>query len=300
MESDEASDLTQDLISRPKPVFLLLLDGWGIAPDSEANAIRLAKTPFVSKLIKEYPAIILDSVKGNINNRYLSLGSGSPTDSEEQIVYNDLSAVLAVSNLKQLKIFDSERLAALSYFFNGRREDKLLGEDWLTISSSSAKQSFDINVSTKKIFQESLSAVKLGVYDFIICSVSILDYLASLENMPATISAFEALDKMIKKLTTEILDKDGVLLISATSGNAEKMMDFTTDLPDKKITDNPVPFIIIGNQFKGRAIGPKDAPEGDLSLLETWGSIYNIAPTICDILNLDKATKNNFLAGSLL
>ena len=32
----------QNNINRPQPVFLLLLDGWGVAAKSEANAISLA------------------------------------------------------------------------------------------------------------------------------------------------------------------------------------------------------------------------------------------------------------------
>lgn len=300
MDDDEDSKLNQE-IKRPScPLFLLLLDGWGIAPASEANALSLAKTPYIAKLIKEYPAIILDTVKGSLNNRYLTLGAGSLVSSEEQIIYNDLTSVLAGYNLKQLKIFDSERLAALSYFFNGRREDKLVAEDWLTISSASNNQAFDITLSMKRIFQESSRALKLDYYDFIVASVSILDYFASLENIPAIVSAFESLDKLIKKIVNEILDQNGVLIITATCGNAEKMLDFATDMVDKKITDNPVPFILIGNQFKGRTIGPKDAPLGDLSLLETMGSIYNIAPTICKIMNLGEEAENNFLAKSLI
>ncbi|MDD3777843.1 MAG: hypothetical protein PHH52_00470 [Patescibacteria group bacterium] len=300
MDSDEEGKLNEMKMRPDSPVFLLILDGWGIAPESEANALSLAKTPYISKLIKEYPAIILDTVKGSLNNRYLTLGAGSLVNSEEQIIYNDLSSVLASYNLRQLKIFDSERLAALSYFFNGRREDKLVAEDWLSISSATKNQAFDINFSTKKIFQESARAFKSGSYDFIVATASILDYFASLGNMSATANAFEDLNRLIKKLTNEILDQGGVLIITATCGNAEKMLDFATDMPDKKNTDNPVPFILIGNQFKGRTIGPKDAPSGDLSLLETMGSIYNIAPTICKILNLGEEAENNFLAQSLI
>ncbi|PIR93221.1 2,3-bisphosphoglycerate-independent phosphoglycerate mutase [Candidatus Falkowbacteria bacterium CG10_big_fil_rev_8_21_14_0_10_43_10] len=38
-----------------KPLILIILDGWGIAPPSQGNAVTLAKTPVVNKLIKDYP-----------------------------------------------------------------------------------------------------------------------------------------------------------------------------------------------------------------------------------------------------
>lgn len=44
---------------RPKPVVLTILDGWGIAPKGEGNAIALAKTPNIDKFIATYPAMTL-------------------------------------------------------------------------------------------------------------------------------------------------------------------------------------------------------------------------------------------------
>ena len=46
-------------MSRPKPVVLTILDGFGIAPDAEGNAITRAKMPFFKSLIQNYPAMTL-------------------------------------------------------------------------------------------------------------------------------------------------------------------------------------------------------------------------------------------------
>lgn len=119
----------QNNINRPQPVFLLLLDGWGVAAKSEANAISLAKLPNILKLIKEYPAAPLASLNSSINSRYFSLGLGREMLEDDVNSFYDLSAIISTSGLKQLKIFDSERLAPLTYFFNGRREEKLMGEE---------------------------------------------------------------------------------------------------------------------------------------------------------------------------
>ncbi|MCK9379111.1 MAG: 2,3-bisphosphoglycerate-independent phosphoglycerate mutase [Candidatus Moranbacteria bacterium] len=44
------------IIGREKrPTVLIILDGWGIAPPSDSNAIFLAKTPFLDEIFKKYP-----------------------------------------------------------------------------------------------------------------------------------------------------------------------------------------------------------------------------------------------------
>ncbi len=71
---------------RPKPVVLLILDGWGIAPPGESNAISMAKTPVMNKLIATYPAMTLAASSsevglysgemGNSEVGHLNIGAG--------------------------------------------------------------------------------------------------------------------------------------------------------------------------------------------------------------------------------
>lgn len=46
-------------MNRPKPVVLAILDGWGVAPKGEGNAIAFAKTPNIDKFVAAYPAMTL-------------------------------------------------------------------------------------------------------------------------------------------------------------------------------------------------------------------------------------------------
>lgn len=287
MEKNEASD-NSDLSAKPQLVFLLLLDGWGVAEKNEANAIGSARIPNFSKMAKEYPAAILEANALNINARYLILGSGLAVSDETQAVGNDLSSIISGAGLKQLKIFDSERLAALSSFFNGRREERLIGEDWLPISLEDDKQEINVPLAIKRIFRESVKAVKSGKYNFIVAACSALDIKASSGDFAETVKTVEVLDRALKSLASEILDHQGILVVSSSAGNAERLQDMATDLPDKNITDNPVPLIIIGHDFKGKTIGLKDAPDGDLSLLAPAGSLSDIAPTVLALMGLDK------------
>src|SRR3989339_2278386 len=44
-----------------KPTVLVILDGWGEAPENRANAISLAKTPFMDNLKEKFPFTLLDA-----------------------------------------------------------------------------------------------------------------------------------------------------------------------------------------------------------------------------------------------
>ncbi len=40
---------------RPRPFVLIVMDGWGINPRTEGNAIALARTPNIDRLAREWP-----------------------------------------------------------------------------------------------------------------------------------------------------------------------------------------------------------------------------------------------------
>ncbi|OGY93717.1 MAG: phosphoglycerate mutase (2,3-diphosphoglycerate-independent) [Candidatus Komeilibacteria bacterium RIFOXYC1_FULL_37_11] len=73
-------------MKRPRPVVLIILDGFGIAPPSRANAISLAKTPNFDKYSQNYPIMPIAASgeavglswgeMGNSQVGHLSLGSG--------------------------------------------------------------------------------------------------------------------------------------------------------------------------------------------------------------------------------
>ena len=81
---------------RPKPVILIILDGWGVAPASRSNAISMAKTPGLDSLVKTYPAMTLQASGeavglswgeiGNSEVGHLNLGTG-------RLIYQNLPKI---------------------------------------------------------------------------------------------------------------------------------------------------------------------------------------------------------------
>ncbi len=71
---------------RPRPFVLVIMDGWGINPRQEGNAIALARTPNIDKLAKEWPHTAIrtsgeavglpDGQMGNSEVGHQNIGAG--------------------------------------------------------------------------------------------------------------------------------------------------------------------------------------------------------------------------------
>ena len=80
----------------PKPLVLVILDGWGYAPPSDANAISLARKPNYDRLLAEYPNTLIHT-----SGRYVGLPTGQMGNSEVghlnigagRVVYMDITKI---------------------------------------------------------------------------------------------------------------------------------------------------------------------------------------------------------------
>lgn len=76
-----------------KPLILIILDGWGLSPEREGNAIALARTPTMDALYQRYPWTTLQTsgeevglprgLMGNSEVGHLNIGAG-------RVVYQDI------------------------------------------------------------------------------------------------------------------------------------------------------------------------------------------------------------------
>ena len=83
-------------MNRPKPLVLVILDGWGYAPASKANAISLARKPTYDKLLTDYPNTLIhtsgrfvglpEGQMGNSEVGHLNIGAG-------RVVYMDITRI---------------------------------------------------------------------------------------------------------------------------------------------------------------------------------------------------------------
>src|SRR5215475_360597 len=83
-------------MTRPKPLVLVILDGWGYRAESKANAIALARKPTYDRLLREYPNTLIhtsgpfvglpEGQMGNSEVGHLNIGAG-------RIVHMDITRI---------------------------------------------------------------------------------------------------------------------------------------------------------------------------------------------------------------
>jgi 2,3-bisphosphoglycerate-independent phosphoglycerate mutase len=81
---------------RPKPLILIILDGWGYSAETKANAIALARKPTYDRLLREYPNTLIhtsgpfvglpEGQMGNSEVGHLNIGAG-------RIVHMDITRI---------------------------------------------------------------------------------------------------------------------------------------------------------------------------------------------------------------
>ena len=91
------------------PVMLMILDGFGINEKTDGNAVKLAKTPNIDKLMKKYPNTIMytsglkvglpDGQMGNSEVGHLNIGAG-------RVVYQPLQFI--TKNIEDKTFFENK------------------------------------------------------------------------------------------------------------------------------------------------------------------------------------------------
>jgi tetratricopeptide (TPR) repeat protein len=91
----------------------------------------------------------------------------------------------------------------------------------------------------------------------------------------AAVQACKTVDASVGAIAKDVLAQGGGLIITADHGNSEQMWDFETNSPHTAHTTNPVPLILAGDPFKGRA-------------LRGGGVLADVAPTLLEILEMEQ------------
>lgn len=206
-----------------------------------------------------------------------------------QSLKNCLAEYLSLKKLKQLHTAETEKYAHITYFLNGGREEPYPGEKRVMVPSppvdSYAKKP---EMSARQITEGVLTALQDDEYDFIAINFANADMVGHTGDMGATIRAVETIDECFKRLIPPILQKGGAILITADHGNAEQLLDLQTGNINKEHSNNPVPCILIAKMLEGKSLDFIDPIGKDLSVIEPSGLLSDVAPTILDLLGLDK------------
>jgi 2,3-bisphosphoglycerate-independent phosphoglycerate mutase len=205
------------------------------------------------------------------------------------IVKNCLAEVISKAGLKQFHVAETEKYAHITFFLNGTVEEPFPNEDRKIIPSPKVP-SYDKapEMSSVEITKEVVKAIESDNYDVIFLNFANADMVSHTGNLEAAKKGIEAVDKGLGKIAEHVLAKDGVFMITADHGNGEEVVNLQTGEKVKEHSTNPVPFVIIGKEYKGQAGPAGDPPEGDLSLMTPVGMLGDVAPTVLKIVNIEQ------------
>ncbi len=194
-----------------------------------------------------------------------------------QQLQNTLGEYISSKGLNQLRIAETEKYAHVTFFFNGGVEKPNDLEDRILVPSPKV-DTYDMKpeMSSDEVTERLLSSIDENKYNLIILNFANPDMVGHTGNLDATVSALEHLDKHIGRIVEKFIGSGGHVLITADHGNSDYMLD-ENDAVVTSHSLSPVPLIYV----------TPASFSGDISLRDD-GILADIAPTILDILKLEK------------
>lgn len=185
---------------------------------------------------------------------------------------NTLGEVLAQNNLTQLRIAETEKYPHVTFFMSGGREAEFPGEERILINSPKVA-TYDLKpeMSAYEVTDALLNEIAADKFDAIILNFANPDMVGHSGMLEPTIKAIETVDECLGKVVDAIIAKGGHAIITADHGNSDEVVTLEGN-PMTAHTTNPVPVIVT----KENATLRKD------------GKLADLAPTVLDLLNVDK------------
>ena len=189
-----------------------------------------------------------------------------------QSLVNTFGDYISSKGLTQLRIAETEKYAHVTFFFNGGVEKVSEGEDRCLIPSPKvATYDLQPEMSAYEVTKNAVERIESGKYDVIILNFANCDMVGHTGVFDAAVKAVEAVDDCVGQVVNAILKMDGVALITADHGNADRMID-EDGSPFTAHTTNLVPFCVVNHPC----------------ILRDGGRLADIAPTMLQLLGLSQ------------
>jgi len=185
---------------------------------------------------------------------------------------NTVGEVLAQNNLKQLRIAETEKYPHVTFFMSGGREQEFPGEKRVLIDSPKV-DTYDLKpeMSVYEVTDALLEVLEAGDTNAVILNFANPDMVGHSGKLQPTIDAIEAVDECLGKVVDKITELGGSAIITADHGNSDEVVTLEDD-PMTTHTTNPVPVIVTKEN----------------AVLEDDGILADLAPTLLDLLDVDK------------
>lgn len=190
---------------------------------------------------------------------------------KKQEIKNTLGEYLSSKGYTQLRIAETEKYAHVTFFFNGGKEAPEKNEIRDLIASPKVA-TYDLKpeMSALKVTEKYLEELDSGKFDVMILNFANCDMVGHTGVMASAERAVATVESCVNVLVQAVLAKGGSILLTADHGNAD-VMKAQDGSPFTAHTTNPVPFVLISEQFK------------DVKLRE-GGILADIAPTFLQVM----------------
>jgi 2,3-bisphosphoglycerate-independent phosphoglycerate mutase len=186
-------------------------------------------------------------------------------------VQNTIGETVSKAGLNQIRIAETEKYAHVTFFFSGGRETEFPGEKRILIPSPKVS-TYDLQpeMSAPLVKDAIVAELNAKTAEFICLNFANGDMVGHTGVYSAIQSAVKAVDQCVNEVVTAAQNNGYDVVIIADHGNA----DFAINPDGSENTAhsmNPVPFIWVTNQPKGKAFD---------------GILADVAPTLLTIMGL--------------
>ena len=185
-----------------------------------------------------------------------------------------IGEIVSAKGFKQFRVAETEKYAHVTFFFNGGVEKPCEGEERCLVPSPKQFPTYDLipEMSAAAVAEKCVEAIKSDEYEMIVCNFANCDMVGHTGVLDAAVKAVETVDECMGKVYEAAKSMpDTVLCVTADHGNADCMINADGKI-NTQHTTNPVPFVVCCDGVK----------------LREGGRLSDIAPTMLDIMNIEK------------
>ncbi|HSJ53151.1 MAG TPA: phosphoglycerate mutase (2,3-diphosphoglycerate-independent), partial [Anaerolineae bacterium] len=227
---------------------------------------------FVDRGLDRFPRHEFQDLHFVILTLYHAKFRGVPVAFAPTSIEDTLGQVVSRAGLRQLRVAESEKVAHVTYFFNGGRDRPFPGEEAVSIPSPRGIP-LDLvpELSLARVVEEVVRGLRER-YDLVVANFANGDVLGHTQNPETKIACAALVDARLGQVVDAARALGYVTLVTADHGNLEEMAH-PDGTPHVSHTANPVPFLLIDPR------GPSCATLRD-------GRLADVAPTVLDALAL--------------
>ena len=275
-------------------VVLILLDGWGIAKPGLSNIFAQSVWPNLFDYLQQYPLAALAGLNSDFlkpSEAYWQIGNGQKDHTipglGEVINQPGLTNLLDQAGLHQAYLAETENFPLLINYLADNQQSSRIDYQ---LFSSPLNNNYSENVlsASRLVIEQSIKYWRSKQPDFMTISLASWNLISRYGDVTGAIRAVAEIDKLLPKLIASIQQVGATIILTSAYGRLEEMIDPLTDKINMGPSANPVPMLIIGQQWQGQSLGEGEMATNDLNALPLSGSLRSIAPTALALLGIER------------